>query len=103
RLFVSCNWGQMAGRSEWCGKCSKCAFTFLTLFPFMPEQELVAIFGRNLLDDETLLTTFLELAGLEGTKPLECVGLADETLAGAALSSQSPPPPACREVRGGVS
>ena len=97
RAFVSCNWGQMAGRSEWCAKCSKCAFTFLSLFPFMPEDELLAIFGRNLLEDESLLPTFLELAGLEGTKPLECVGLAEETLAAAALASQSPL--ALREMR----
>ena len=40
-----------ARRSRWCGVCPKCHFVFLALAPFMPKPRLVAIFGRNLLDD----------------------------------------------------
>lgn len=100
RHFVSCNAGQVGGRCAWCGRCSKCAFTFLALYPFLEERALVTIFGRNVLEDRGLLPTFLSVAGLEGHKPFECVGVPDEALAAVFLSpKRAAMPLVLRELR----
>lgn len=84
--FASCNLGQVGGRAAWCGRCPKCAATALALAPFLPARTLSGFFGRDLLDDAEMLPVFLALAGIEGTKPFECVGTPDEALAAAALA-----------------
>lgn len=48
---------------------------------FLPKEQLMAIFGGNLLNDTSLLPTYRELLGLEGHKPFECVGTPDESKA----------------------
>ncbi len=65
----------------WCGKCPKCAFTFLLLSAFLPKATVLTIFGKNLFDDEALLPLYRELLGLEGYKPFECVGTPEESQA----------------------
>jgi len=101
--FVSCNVGQTGGRCEWCGRCGKCAFTFLALHPFLAERRLVEIFGRNLLEDAGLLPTFLAVAGLGDHKPFECVGIPDETLAAVFLSRRrAAASPVLRQLRARV-
>jgi hypothetical protein len=101
--FMSCNVGQVGGRAQWCGRCPKCAFLALILGPFLPPAGDAAIFGRDLLDDPALLPTFLELAGLEGHKPFECVGRPEEALAAvAAWPADRSPPLAVRELRSRV-
>jgi len=101
--FMSCNEGQVGGRREWCGKCSKCAWTYLILAPFLPEAAMAAIFGRNLLEEAGLLPTYLELAGLQGHKPFECVGTPEEALAAVSLwPTGREEPLAVREVRSRV-
>ncbi len=81
-LFTSCNKNfQIVHRkvgSLWCGKCPKCAFVFLLLAVFLSKKEVVRIFGKNLFEDQSLLTVYKELLGLVGTKPFECVGTPDE-------------------------
>jgi hypothetical protein len=74
--FKSCNAGSK--QNIWCGKCSKCLFTFIILSPFIAPDELVKIYGNNLLDDPELETYFDELTGLADVKPFECVGTVDE-------------------------
>jgi hypothetical protein len=60
---------------SWCGECPKCAFVFLALSPFVDKGKLEEIFdGKNLLFEDSLETTYRELLGIEGNKPLECVG-----------------------------
>src|SRR5690606_11248147 len=59
---------------RWCGLCPKCHFVFLALAPFMPKPRLVAIFGRNLLDDPGLAPGFDALLEYQDHKPFECVG-----------------------------
>jgi hypothetical protein len=54
---------------------------FLALAPFMEKSQLCQIFGKNLLDDATQETGYLELLGLHGYKPFECVGEIKESLA----------------------
>lgn len=101
--FMSCNVGQVGGRSEWCGRCPKCAFLALALGPFLPDGGGAAIFGRDLLDDPALLPTFRELAGIEGHKPFECVGRPEEALAAVAAWPEGRGEPlAVRELRARV-
>lgn len=75
-IFRSCNAGSK--QDIWCGRCPKCLFVYLILSPFLTTDELVAIFGRNLLEDESLLPLLEKLTGLTPEKPFECVGSRDE-------------------------
>jgi hypothetical protein len=75
-LFRSCNVGSKNG--TWCGHCPKCLFTFIILSPFLDPGELIAIFGRNLLDDPSLENILQELTGKAAIKPFECIGTVDE-------------------------
>ena len=45
---------------------------------FLDKEELLDIFGRDLLDDIALSKYFKQLTGEEKTKPFECVGTRDE-------------------------
>jgi len=74
KIFRSCNVGSKNGGNEWCGKCPKCLFVYIILSPFLEKDELIDIFGRDLLDDITLEKYFNQLIGKEETKPFECVG-----------------------------
>lgn len=79
--FVSCNKGyamKEKGKTHWCGKCPKCAFVFALLAAYLPKQEVVTIFGKNLFADTTLLPLYKELLGIEAFKPFECVGTPSE-------------------------
>jgi hypothetical protein len=76
-VFSSCNRNfRLNGHDGplWCGECPKCHFVFLILAPVMPKQRLVAIFGKNLLEQPSNEGSYRELTGLAGQKPWECVG-----------------------------
>jgi hypothetical protein len=73
---------------RWCGQCPKCHFVFLALAPFMPKPRLLAIFGRNLLDDATLAPGFDALIEYRDHKPFECVGEGAESRAAFAALAQ---------------
>ena len=92
--FSSCNRNfRILGakpRERWCGQCPKCHFVFLALAPFLPKPALVAIFGRNLLDDPALASDFDALIEWHAHKPFECVGEAAESRAAfVALASRA--------------
>jgi hypothetical protein len=90
----------LGGRRQWCGRCAKCAFLALILGPFLTAEETRAVFGRDFLDDPVLLPALLEIAGLEGHKPFECVGRPEEALAAVeAWPADREPPLAIRELR----
>ena len=84
-VFRSCNTAFRQTRAvrgrHWCGNCPKCRFVFLALAPFVAKQELIGIFGRNLLDDPAQCDGFAELCGLQKHKPFECVGETSECAA----------------------
>lgn len=82
KVFRSCNAGSRKG--IWCGECPKCLFVYIILSPFLAEGKLVEIFGKNLLEKESLEKYFRELAGIDENKPFECVGTRSEVLAGLA-------------------
>ncbi|MFA6353921.1 MAG: Mur ligase family protein [Candidatus Paceibacterota bacterium] len=91
-LFSSCNRNFRIFKSRpnslWCGECPKCAFVFLILAPFVNRAELVKIFGKNLLNDSTLLPLFKDLLGFGNMKPFDCVGTFEEAKAALYLVSQ---------------
>ncbi len=75
-VFKSCNVGSK--QDIWCGHCAKCLFAFIILSPFIEPKRLERIFGKNMLDDSSLLLEFEQLTGHKETKPFECVGTVDE-------------------------
>jgi UDP-N-acetyl-alpha-D-muramoyl-L-alanyl-L-glutamate epimerase len=76
--------------TSWCRDCPKCRFVFLILAPFMAPERLAEIFGANLLDDDTQFEGFALLTATGGSKPFECVGEADESLAAIRLLAENP-------------
>jgi len=83
--FSSCNvanymQGDDNTHLSWCGNCPKCANSYLLFAPFLPEDELKAIFGgTDLFTKNSLSLTFKGLLDIDGIpKPFECVGEIDE-------------------------
>lgn len=76
KAFRSCNKGSKENR--WCCNCPKCLFAFIILSPFLTEEQLLGIFGEDLLEKRELEPIFDELTGLARFKPFECVGTVKE-------------------------
>ena len=83
-LFSSCNLanyrqGHDNTKLTWCGKCPKCANSYLLFAPFVPKEELDSIIGKKMFSEPLLRNTFKGLLGIDGViKPFECVGEVDE-------------------------
>lgn len=75
-VFKSCNVGSK--ENIWCSKCSKCLFVYIILSPYLTDNQLKNIFGRNMLADIEMEETFLELIGKGKNKPFDCVGTYEE-------------------------
>ena len=75
-VFRSCNRGKKA--NTWCGVCSKCLFVYIMLRPFLSIEEIIEIYGYDLLDNPDLEPIFMELVGKTPVKPFECVGTVEE-------------------------
>jgi len=83
-IFSSCNQNfriKHEQKSLWCGQCPKCAFVFLILSAFLPKQELLDIFKKNLFEDQNLLPLFQDILGFGSAKPFDCVGTFEEAQA----------------------
>ncbi|MCF7844535.1 MAG: hypothetical protein K9M03_01760 [Kiritimatiellales bacterium] len=82
---TSCNRNWKISREDtserWCCECPKCAFSFCMYSAFLPLDTLVEIFGKNLYSETSLRILYRELLGLEGMKPFDCVGTAEEVQA----------------------
>lgn len=81
-VFSSCNRNFAITKTidkKWCGDCPKCAFVFAGLATFLPKEQVIKIFDKNLFADANLIPLYKQLAGLVDTKPFECVGTFDET------------------------
>lgn len=93
-VFSSCNraFTHDSDHMFWDGTCPKCAFVYLALTPFVDLEKVEALFsGKNLLKDPSLEPTYRQLLGIEGDKPLECVGEVKESRAAMHLSAQIHP------------
>ena len=92
--FLSCNVAQKtySGKrkptQQWCGKCAKCLFVFLALYPFAGEKQTMKIFKKNLLRDKKLKPLLQELTGKRTFKPFECVGTIAESRAALSLQTK---------------
>lgn len=75
-VFKSCNAGSKT--DVWCCNCSKCLFTWTMLDPFLPPDEMEAIFSENLFEKESLAPILDQLTGVAENKPFECVGTINE-------------------------
>jgi hypothetical protein len=61
----------------------------MALTPFIDQESLVSLWhGKNLLLDEALEPTYRQLLGIEGIKPLECVGEVKEARAAMRLAQE---------------
>ena len=67
-------------RTKWCKKCAKCVFLFACFSAFLPKKEVVDIFGADLYARKKLLPLFKRILGIEGFKPLDCVGEPEEMI-----------------------
>ncbi len=75
-VFRSCNVGSK--EEKWCGHCAKCLFVYILMSAYLPSDEVVDIFGRDMLNDPEMKELFEQLSGLSDNKPFECVGTRDE-------------------------
>lgn len=64
----------------WCGECPKCVFLFACFAAFLPKKQVVKMFGANLYAKKRHLPVIREILGLEGFKPLDCVGEPEEMI-----------------------
>ena len=82
QVFTSCNKNfKIENRlNHWCCNCDKCRFVFLILAVFLNKNDLIKIFGKDLLDDKNQLLGYEELCGIKNYKPFECVGEIDESI-----------------------
>ncbi|MFP3942618.1 MAG: endonuclease domain-containing protein [Alphaproteobacteria bacterium] len=87
------------GARRWCGKCAKCAFTALTLAPFLGPERSLDVFGSRMLDDPALLDEYRAIAGLTDQKPWDCVGSVREARAVFARLGADPRWKDCANVR----
>lgn len=75
-IFQSCNVGSF--KNIWCAACPKCLFVYIILSPFLPEEKMINIFSKNMLDDPEMIPILEKLTGQQPEKPFECVGSCDE-------------------------
>jgi hypothetical protein len=90
-VFSSCNraFVHTSDHIFWCGECPKCAFVFLAFTPFIERKKLESLWhGKNLLLDPALEPTYRQLLGIEGDKPLDCVGEVKESRAAMRLAQK---------------
>jgi hypothetical protein len=82
RIFRSCNRAfSLSGAVDgWCNDCPKCRFVYLTLATSMGREELIGIFGTDLLGSADQVDGFRDLFDTE-RKPFECVGTRSESIA----------------------
>lgn len=72
---------QLLSRSPyWCKQCPKCVFIFACYSAFLPRRDVLDIFGADLYTDTRLLPQFKSILGIEGFKPLDCVGEPEEMI-----------------------
>ena len=69
-----------ARKPYWCKDCPKCVFLFACFSAFLPRKQILRIFGADLYTKKHLLPLFRRILGIEGFKPLDCVGEPEEMI-----------------------
>ncbi len=64
--------------ARWSLESPKSLSSFILLSPWLTKDAMLRIFGCNFLDESSLSVLFLELLGIHGEPPLDCVGTPDE-------------------------
>ncbi len=64
----------------WCKKCAKCVFLFACFSAFLPKEKVVSMFGADLYADPKRIQMIKRILGIEGFKPLDCVGEPEEMI-----------------------
>lgn len=75
-VFQSCNVGSKT--DTWCANCAKCLYVYIMLAAFLNDDELIKIFGKNMLEKEKYRDLFNGLVYQDYNKPFECVGTKKE-------------------------
>jgi hypothetical protein len=75
-------------KGYWCKQCPKCVFLFTCFTAFLPKKKIIEMFGADLYTKKRLLPLFKSILGIEGTKPLDCVGEPDEMIYAMHLASE---------------
>jgi UDP-N-acetyl-alpha-D-muramoyl-L-alanyl-L-glutamate epimerase len=70
----------LSRKGYWCNQCPKCVFLFACFTAFLPKKETVDIFGADLYAKKRLSPLFRRILGIEGFKPLDCVGEPEEMI-----------------------
>jgi hypothetical protein len=63
---------------RWSLESPKSLSSYLLLAPWLSDEEVRRTFTIDFLDEPSLQTLFLELTGVEGEPPLDCVGTVEE-------------------------
>lgn len=75
-------------RAYWCRHCPKCVFLFACYAAFLPKQQVVDMFGGDIYANKRLIPLVRRILGVEGFKPLDCVGEPEEMIAAMRLASK---------------
>ena len=79
-FFLPPLWQRFSRTPYWCNKCAKCVFLFACYAAFLPKKEMISIFGADLYAKKRLQSLFKRILGIEGFKPLDCVGEPEEMI-----------------------
>jgi hypothetical protein len=79
----------LARKPYWCKRCPKCVFLFACFAAYLPKKEVIRIFGADLYARRRLLPFFRRILGIEGFKPLDCVGEPEEMILAMHYASRS--------------
>jgi hypothetical protein len=67
-------------RAYWCNQCPKCVFLFACYSAFLPKKHVLRMFRADLYTKKRLMPLFRRILGIEGFKPLDCVGEPEEMI-----------------------
>ncbi|KAA5804598.1 hypothetical protein F1654_00890 [Alkalicaulis satelles] len=81
RNFVFAGEAALADGQRWCGTCSKCVYTSVLMACWLAPGRHETVFQGSPLHDPANLAHGLDIAGLTGAKPWECVGETREVAA----------------------
>lgn len=70
----------MSRRGYWCKQCPKCVFLFACYAAYLPKKDVIGMFGGDLYAQKRLIPLMRQILGIEGFKPLDCVGEPEEMI-----------------------